>query len=229
MNAQLSHITASEWHRGYRLSVEIGFVLSLLVIIGFFHLPLDPGGGFDATMVQQETVSIEEILQTHQVEQPPPPPRAMIPILVPDESLPDEEELNLDAALDLEESLIMPSAPPPPPVKKEEKQDDEKEIFVVVEEMPTVIGGIEQLYKVIEYPEIARQAGMEGMVIVEFIVMPDGTPNQPIVRRTAGEVLDRAAVEAVMKLRFTPGRQRGKPVMVRFSIPVRFRLKEPPR
>lgn len=227
MNAYLTHVTAAAWHNGYRLNIEIGFVLALLLVTLFFRIPVQGGGGLELQMVEQETVSFEEIRPTTQPEKPPPPPRALTPIAVPDESLPDDIELNLDATLDLNEEIAIPAGPPPPPVEAEEVVEDEEEIFVVVEQMPTIIGGINKLYELIKYPAIARQAGMEGMVVVQFVVTSDGLPMDPVVSRSAGEVLDKAAVEAVMKLRFEPGMQRGKPVSVRFAIPVRFRLEDP--
>lgn len=227
MNAYLTHVTAAAWHNGYRLSIEIGFVLVLLLVTLVFRLPLQGGDGLDIQMVGQETVSFEEIRQTTQPEKPPPPPRALTPIAVPDELLPDDIELNLDATLNLDEEIALPAGPPPPPVEPEDVVEEEEEIFVVVEQMPTIIGGIEKLYEYVKYPAIARQAGMEGMVVVQFVVTSDGLPMDPVVSRSAGEVLDRTAVDAVMKLRFEPGMQRGKPVSVRFAIPVRFRLEDP--
>ena len=223
MNGYSTHISAGNWKKAYRLSMEVGYVLALLVVIGFFHVPFTGSDDFDISMVDQELVNIDEILQTTQPDQPPPPPRAMTPIAVPDESLPDEVELDLDATLDLDANLEIPSLPPPPPSEKK-KEVQEEEIFVVVEEMPTIIGGLKRLYEVIEYPAIARQAGLEGMVVVYFVVSAEGKPLDLQVQRSAGDVLDKAAVDAVAQLEFTPGRQRGKAVPVRFSIPVRFRL-----
>ena len=228
MDATLTHVTAAAWHRGYRLTIEIGVVLALLVVILFFHIPMRTGQGLEIRVAEQEMVSMEEIQQTAQPEKPPPPPRALTPIAVPDESLPEDLDLNLDASLEIDDEVALPTGPPPPPlVELEEAVAEEEEIFVVVEEMPTLIGGIEKLYELIQYPAIARQAGMEGMVVIQFVVAADGTPVDPFVARSAGEALDRAAVDAVMKLTFTPGRQRGRPVPVRFAIPVRFRLEDP--
>ena len=155
----------------------------------------------------------------------PPPPRPPIPVEVPDDVVMDDIELDLDVTLDLDAEILDIPPPPPTPVAKEE-EEDEPEIFVVVEQMPTINGGTERLYAILDYPEIARQAGIEGMVVVQVVVMPDGSPSQPFIARSAGEILDKAAVDAVMKLSFTPGKQRGKPVMVRMAIPIRFRLKE---
>ncbi len=229
MNGYSAHVTAGNWKKAYRLSMEIGLVLALLVVIGFFHVPFTGESEFEISLTEQEFVNIDEILQTAQPELPPPPPRALTPIAVPDESLPDEEELDLDASLDLDATLEVPSLPPPPPSEKVVEKEDDQEIFVVVEEMPTIIGGIARLYQVIEYPAIARQAGMEGMVVVHFIVTPEGKPQHLEIQRSAGDVLDKAAMDAVAQLEFTPGRQRGKAVSVRFSIPVRFRLEDKPK
>ena len=72
--------------------------------------------------------------------------------------------------------------------------------------------------------ELARQAGLEGMVVVNVIIDETGKPESARVVRSVAEVLDKAAVEAVMKQRFEPGRQRNRPVRVEMAIPVRFQL-----
>src|SRR5690606_5233555 len=228
MKTYPSRLPDATWHRGYKLTIEIGLALSLLTVLVLFHLPLKPSSGMQYEVVEQETVTIEEISQTVQPPKPPPPPRALTPIAIPDEELPEDLDLNLDAALDLDQELPMPVGPPPPPIEEEEVDaiDDEEEIFVVVEEMPTIIGGVSKLYEILEYPPIARQAGIEGMVVVQFVVTPEGLPRDPVVTRSAGDVLDRAAVDAILQLRFEPGKQRGKAVPVKFSIPVRFRLED---
>lgn len=227
MNGYSTHVSAGDWKKGYRLTMEIAIVLSLLFLIGFFHLPLRGGDGFDLTTSGPEMIQLEEIYQTTQPPKPPPPPRARTPIVVPDESIPDDDPLDLDATLDLDEELYVASAPArtPPAAENEEAEEDvTPEIFVAVEEMPTIVGGVQRLYEVIKYPDMARQAGLEGMVVVQFVVTPEGMPTHPEILRSAGGVLDEAAIEAIMQLTFTPGRQRQRPVSVRFSIPVRFRI-----
>lgn len=216
-------------HAQYRLTMQLSFVASLLAVIGLVNAPLQANDdAFDITMGEQETVQMEEIQQTHQQEPPPPPPRPSVPIAVADETVLEEEVLDLDAGLDLDEPVSLPAPPPPPAPKEEMKADeeDEAEIFVVVEEMPEIIGGTDMLYQLIVYPEIARKAGMEGMVVVQVVVEPNGKPSNPTVARSAGDVLDKAAVDAVMKLTFKPGKQRGKAVRTNFAIPVRFRLRD---
>ena len=71
---------------------------------------------------------------------------------------------------------------------------------------------------------MARRAGIEGRVTVQFIVNEAGQVENPRVIRGIGGGCDEAALEAVKKAKFTPGMQRGRPVRVQFSLPVIFRL-----
>jgi protein TonB len=95
-------------------------------------------------------------------------------------------------------------------------------VFVVVEQMPTLIGGIAAIRPV--YPPMEMAAGIEGRVVVEFIVNEDGTVSDITVARSVSPGLDASAIAAVRDLRFTPGLQRGRPVRVRFAVPVNFRM-----
>jgi protein TonB len=211
---------------GYRMTLMIGLVLSLGSMTGLMRADLQrTDDGLDIQLQQQETVQMEEIEQTTQEMKAPPPPRPPIPVEVPNDVVFDDVELDLDVTLDLDAEIL--DIPPPPPTPVDEAvEEEEPEIFVVVEQMPTIVGGNARIYELLDYPEIARQAGMEGMVVVQVVIQPDGTPADPIIARSAGDVLDEAATKAVMKLTFVPGKQRGKAVSVRLAIPIRFRLKE---
>jgi periplasmic protein TonB len=92
--------------------------------------------------------------------------------------------------------------------------------------MPELIGGLEAVQDLIRYPEMARRANIEGTVHLQFIVDENGRVVDPVVVRGIGGGCDEAALEAVRQVRFRPGVQRGRPVKVRFSIPVRFRLRD---
>jgi protein TonB len=98
--------------------------------------------------------------------------------------------------------------------------------FVIVENMPEVIGGYEQIVKDVVYPELARKAGITGVVVVQVLITEDGKPQNPRILRSASEILDKAAVAAILKQTFKPGRQRGRAVRVQMSIPVTFRLQQ---
>lgn len=205
----------------YRQRIQAGLVASLLVVVGVFRGGPMAGEGVSFDLDEQEVVVMEEIVQTRQIERPPPPPRPPVPVEVPNDVLLDDITLDLDASLDID--LAVADLPPPPPEPVIEEAP-EPEIFVVVEEMPTMIGGLAALVADLDYPELARKAGLEGTVVVEVVIPPSGVPQDPQIRRSVGSVLDAEAVRAVMEQRFTPGMQRGRAVTVAMNIPVKFAL-----
>lgn len=207
------------YHRKQQYRVGLMGSLAGALVIALIAMNVDfrPESEFLIVVTEQEVAVMEEIEQTEHIERPPPPPRPPVPVEVPNDELLDEEVLALDAEIDFDEPLDVP--PPPPSVEEEEP-----EIFIVVEDMPELIGGIVSLQKAVRYPEVARLAGIEGVVVVQLVINEDGTPSDPIILRSAGDILNDAAVEALLKQRFKPGRQRGKPVRVQMAFPVTFRL-----
>lgn len=202
-------------------SAQVLFELSLsaslvLVILTFKLFPTN----FERQQIivhSQEVVKFEEIERTKQENLPPPPPRPLIPIEAPsDEALEDVDIASSE--IDIREEV-----PPPPPPKQGEGESDE-EYFIAVEELPQLIGGIEGLQKRVVYPDIAVRAGIQGRVFVMAFVNEHGDVVKAEVQKGIGGGCDEAAVKAVMESKFIPGRQRGRPVKVRISIPVRFSL-----
>ncbi len=204
----------------YPLFVQIGLIAALVVLIGAFRVNFTPESDFQIVEVQQEIVQMEEIQQTKQIEKPPPPPKPPVPIEVPDDEVLEDEDLDLDVSLELDEEIV--NLPPPP---AEEEEEEEPEIFMIVEDMPELIGGLGSIQKKIKYPEIAKKAGVEGRVFVQFVVNVDGSVEDPVVVRGIGAGCDEEAVRAVAQAKFKPGRQRGKAVPVKMSLPITFKLK----
>ena len=99
-----------------------------------------------------------------------------------------------------------------------------EDFFVVVEEMPELIGGLQQLHEEMTYPEIARRAGIEGRVHVQFIINEEGNVENPQVVRGIGGGADEEALRVVRQAKFKPGYQRGRPVRVQYALPIFFRL-----
>jgi protein TonB len=110
----------------------------------------------------------------------------------------------------------------PDPPKDEE--EEEEEVFVVVEQQPKLKGGLKSLQQKINYPDMARKAGIEGRVIVQFIVNEKGQVEDPKVIRGIGGGCDKEALRVVKEAEFEPGRQRGNPVRVQYSLPITFQL-----
>lgn len=112
-----------------------------------------------------------------------------------------------------------------PPVEEEAEPD----FFTIVEDMPAFPGGDAALLKYIaenvKYPPIAKENGITGVVYVSYIVDRDGSVKDVKVVRGADPFLDKEAIRVVKTLKgYKPGKQRGKPVPVQFTIPIRFVL-----
>jgi protein TonB len=219
----------AEWHGKHRITLELSLIVALVAVLGLVRAPLQFDKEFVIAVAEQEVVEMEEITQTTQIEKPPPPPAPPVPVEVPNSAeIESDVTFNFDASFDINEPLA--SLPPPPPPNEDEEEnaaeEAEAEIFVAVEEMPELIGGLEALTANIRYPDVARLAGLEGRVIVQFIIDEKGRVSNPMVIRGQGGGLDEEALRVVREARFKPGKQRGKPVKVRMSIPINFRLRE---
>lgn len=207
----------ADLRKSYRIYLQFGLIVTLATLIGLFRAPMNQGEMQDFTPPEQDIVEVEEIIQTEQIETPPPPPRPPVPVEVPNDEIIEDELIGFDFELNLDG----PMALPPPPAAQE---DEEPEVFIVVERMPEPAGGMDAIYRRVKYPEIARKAGIEGRVVLQFIVDERGNVVNPIVIRGIGGGCDEAAIEAIRGVKFTPGMQRGRPVKVQFQLPIVFRL-----
>ena len=211
----------------YGLHLQMGLALALILLVTAAQVDLQPGEAeFAVNLETQEVVNMEEIKQTEQNLKAPPPPKAPVPVEVPNDVVLEQEDINFDASLDLSASLDTAGGPPGMPDETSHAEENvENEIFVVVEEQPTLVGGIAALQKTLNYPSFAQKAGIEGRVFVEFVVDEKGDVQDAAVSRGVHKLLDRAALDAVRQMTFRPGKQRGRPVMVQMTLPVNFELK----
>ena len=202
-----------KWQKIFEISLATAL---LLLIVAFKYFPNFKPKQKNIEVVQ-ELVNVEDVVNTEQKTAPPPPPKPPIPIEAPSDEDLEDVEIE-DTELDVEEEV---TAPPPPQEEEEEVQLD---FFMAVEEMPAPIGGIAAIQKRIIYPEIAKRAGVQGRVYIKAFVDETGTVRKAEVIKGIGAGCDEAAVAAVMKTKFKPGKQRGKPVRVQVSIPILFKL-----
>lgn len=103
-------------------------------------------------------------------------------------------------------------------------------VFTVVEVMPEYPGGDAELLKFIssnvKYPASSKEKGEQGRVICSFIVNKDGSVSDYKIVRSISAELDAEAIRVLkMMPRWTPGKQNGKSVAVKYTVPVTFRLK----
>jgi len=168
-----------------------------------------------------------EIQQTQQDVTPPPPPPQVQEVevlnVVEDEKEVEDIEIQTEDDKDVE---VVIAAPVETPVEEEE----EEVIFMVVETMPEFPGGQQALFKYlsenVKYPVIAQENGIQGRVICQFVVNKDGSIVDVEVVRSGGDAsLDKEAVRVIKSMpKWKPGKQRGKAVRVKYTVPVSFRL-----
>ena len=168
-----------------------------------------------------------EIQQTSQETPPPPPPPAVqeVEVLNVVEDNVETESIEVNTEDDKEVEVVI-AAPVEAPVEEEE----EEVVFVVVESMPEFPGGQQALFRFlsenVKYPVIAQENGIQGRVICQFVVNKDGSIVDVEVARSGGDPsLDKEAVRGIKSMpKWKPGKQRGKPVRVKYTVPVNFKL-----
>ena len=109
----------------------------------------------------------------------------------------------------------------------EEESDGEADIFQVVEDMPQFPGGSVQKWiaKNVKYPMIAQENNIQGKVFVQFVIEKDGSVSDVKVARSVDPSLDKEAIRVVKAMpKWKPGKQRGKPVRVSYTVPINFQL-----
>ena len=101
---------------------------------------------------------------------------------------------------------------------------DDQGIYIMCEKMPELIGGMDGLQKKIRYPLQAKTLGVQGVVYVQSIINEKGKIEDPKVVKKLGAGCDEEAIRVLKKSKFKPGYDKGKPVKVRFTLPIFFRL-----
>ncbi|GHS85058.1 protein TonB [Bacteroidia bacterium] len=210
------------------LFIEIGLVFTLAVVLFAFEWK-----SYDTAEVKDNgqteiIVDEEEIIQTEQNNEPPPPPppvQNVTEIEIVDDDKEIENEIDINADDDQKNAADTYVEP----IVTEEKEEVEMTIFQVVEENPGYPGGEEarQLYLTsnIKYPAIARESGISGTIYLTFVVERDGSITDVQVLRGIGGGCDEEALRVTKNMpKWSPGKQRGKPVRVQFTMPVKFVL-----
>ncbi len=179
----------------------------------------------DEEFVFEEELDIQ---QTSQETPPPPPPAPVQEIevlnVVENDVQTERVEINTEDDKDVEIEIKAPVE------QVVEEEEVEEEIFMVVETMPEFPGGQAELFKFlsenVKYPVIAQENGIQGRVICQFVVNKDGSIVDVQVVRSGGDAsLDKEAVRVIKSMpKWKPGKQRGKAVRVKYTVPVNFKL-----
>lgn len=200
----------------YKKTVELGLVISLVLTLLLFFGFRKWGTETEMLDVDLPDIKVEEVPPTEQIKRPPPPARPQVAVPTDDEDIPEDETIDI-TEINFDE---IPEPPPPP------KADESSNIFVAYDEAPEPIGGFAAIQRNLEYPEIARKAGIEGRVIVNVLVDVSGRVIETKVLKSLGHSgCDDAAIKAIRSVKWKPAKQRDRPVKVWVGIPVIFKLK----
>ena len=147
---------------------------------------------------------------------------------IPEQATVEEVTIPKEIPADIDITDKDPSA-----IMQKVNTGDDDDIFDVVEEMPVFPGGqtglMEFIAKNLRYPVKAQKEGIQGRVIARFIVEKDGSvSNLAVARRSASSELDAEAIRVLSTMpKWTPGKQRGKEVRVKYTVPIAFKLSGP--
>lgn len=208
-----------------RIFLQIGIAIALVGVLVAFEWRQYERPEFDLGTLDMEIIEEEEIPITRQEQPPPPPPpEPSQELVIVDDDVEIEEEFTIDV-----EATVFTQVQEFAPIVVEEEEIEEDVIFTVVEDQPSFPGGeearIRYLQENLRYPQMAREAGIQGTVFVTFVVERDGSVTDVRVLRGIGGGCDEEAVRVVRNMpRWEPGRQRGQPVRVQFNMPIRFVL-----
>jgi len=213
------------------LFTEIGLVVALLVVWGAFSYSTKEKA-VERNCEDTQVVEVEDMVPITEETPPPPPEAPKIPVLsdqidiVEDDIKVDDNFMSLedDASLGVEIMDYVEEV-------KEEVVEEEAIPFQLVEEKPSFNGGDANEFSKwvnskLQYPEIAKENGVQGRVTLQFTVNPDGSVSNVKVLRGVDSSLDKEAVRVVsMSPKWKPGKQRDRAVKVTYTFPVIFQLR----
>lgn len=220
----------ADLERGKTLNLLMGMIVGLAVLfVGFewsnsdIQIAKDDGV---SDIIAEEEVEITRQENTPPPPPPPPPPAAAEILSIVDDNVKLDD---VDIASTEDNAAVAQTQTYTPPAVVEEEEESAQQIFTVVEEMPEFPGGqsalLGYLSKSIKYPVVAQENGIQGRVSCSFTINKDGSIVDAEVIRGVDPSLDKEALRVINSMpKWKPGKQRGKPVRVKYTVPVTFRL-----
>lgn len=208
--------------------LQLGYVIVLGLVLLAFEWGTTPTdinslGELGDMDLEEEIIPITR--QQNEPPPPPPPPQTTEVINIVENDVEIEDELILeDTEADQDDVIEIVE------FEEEEEEVNEQEVFFVVEDMPTFQGQSSDAFRIyiqqnLKYPIIAQENGISGRVFVQFDVNGKGEVTNAVVVRGVDPSLDKEALRVVKSSpQWTPGKQRGRPVRVRFTFPIVFQL-----
>jgi periplasmic protein TonB len=208
--------------------MQVGIILALAFALIAFEWKTSDVRTSTLDMMDDLQAEEEIVPITRQEEvkppPPPPPPRVADVLNIVQDDVELDDELDLNTEMDENAEVDLSAY-----VDVAEEDTEDAPVFFIVEEMPEFPGGNEALQKFIassiKYPVIAQENGIQGRVYVSFVVSAKGTVEAVKIARGVDPNLDKEAIRVVQSMpAWKPGKQRGKPVKVSYTVPINFVL-----
>ena len=219
----------ADLERGKGTSLLIGFVIALgVMFVALEWTQREVEDNSDLYTARDVSLNEEMIPITLPEKKTVPPPPAAVTKAEIIEIVEDDADIEEDIMASTEDNVEWVDLDDFDVIEVE-PEPEEEEIFMVVEDQPEFPGGtaalLEYLRKNIKYPAICRENNIQGRVLVTFIVNKDGAIVEPEVVKSVNPSLDKEALRVISQMpNWKPGSQRGKPVRVKYTVPVNFRL-----
>jgi protein TonB len=219
----------ADLERGKSTSLLIGFVIALgVMFVALEWTQREVEDDSEIYAVRDVSINEEMVPITLPEKKTVPPPPAAVTKADIIEIVEDDADIEEDIMASTEDNVDWVDLDDYDVVEVE-PEPEEEEIFMVVEDQPEFSGGtaalLEYLRKNIKYPAICRENNIQGRVLVTFIVNKDGAIVEPEVVKSVNPSLDKEALRVISTMpNWKPGSQRGKPVRVKYTVPVNFRL-----
>jgi protein TonB len=212
------------------LFTEVGLLVALGLVFLAFEWKTAPKQIVEDNQQVQATTEEDIIPITRQDQPPPPPPEPpkiaeVFNIVSNDIQVESDFQIDVEADQDLSVDIVIFEE------TKVAEEEEEEYMFAVIEEKPLFNGKPAEeafhawAYANTKYPPVAQENGIIGRVVVEFTIEKDGSVTNATVMRSIDPSLDAEALRVIRSSpKWTPGKQRGKNVKVRYQFPLHFRL-----
>jgi protein TonB len=198
-----------EFKQGYTTYLRNAFFGAIVIHLLIFYFT--PPFEFKPYVLREEYFEAIDLPEQFDI---PPPPKEIAQPAVPIEAA-EGEEVDEEAEIAPTSFDRIEDVPPPPPPPSEQAQE-----FYAFDEPPVLIKYVSP-----KYPDLARQAGIEGTVLLRVLVAEDGKViSVSVIQSDVTPAMERAAMQAAKQFLFKPAKQRTVPVKANMAIPIRFKL-----
>ena len=203
-------VANQEFKNKYNAYIRNALYLAVAIHVVMFYVT--PTFKFKPYVLREEYFEAVELPTAFEL--PPPPKEVSAPVVPIEAAEGDEEAADADAFAPTSYSNIDEVPMPPPP------SSDQAQEFYAFDEAPVLVKFVNP-----KYPDLARQAGIEGTVLLNVLVGDDGKVMQvSVIQSDVTPAMEKSAMEAAKQFLFKPAKQRTVPVKARMAIPIRFKL-----